>query len=581
MTTIGETPFDNRQGNSHHMFRKTLIAGAALVALALAAPAHAVKIELQHQWSFQTPGATLGGSAAEIAAFDSVTKRIYYIDGQANQVRALQLGATPTDAPTLVAIDMPTGGTPNSIAVRNGVVAIASNNPGGKHLPGLVRFFNSSTGAQIGSDVAVGALPDMLTFTPDGKALLVANEAESIELDAALTDADGSISIIRFGGDEVSQANVGSAAEVKATFDSFNGSKAALRAEGVRIFGRSQAANAADTYTVASDLEPEYITISKDSKFAYVSLQENNAIATVDIATNTVVNIQALGLKDHGAAGNGMDSSDQDGVPTPNIGVRPGIFGMYMPDAIASYEIGGKIYLVSANEGDDRGWDAQRISGVPAAQRDANLIGANVNRLDTSRAAGDRRDTNSNGLIDTVQSYGARSFSIWTYDGDNLVRVYDSGDAFEQFIAANFAASFNASNSNNNFDDRSDNKGPEPEGVVLTVIQGRVFAFIGLERHSGIMVYDVTDPLNPIFVQYAINRNFANPINVATARDLGPEGLLVLKAGETGWGVDALVVANETSGTVALWAIDVPEPATLALLGAGFLGIAAIRRRRA
>lgn len=563
------------------MFRTLLVAGAALGALILTAPAHAVKIELQHQWSFQSPDARLGGSAAEIAAFDPLTKRIYYIDGQANQVRALQLGATAGDAPTLVAIDMPTGGVPNSIAIKNGVVAIASNNAASKEQPGLVRFFNSSTGAQIGGDVTVGSVPDMLTFTPDGKALLVANEAESIELDAALTDADGSISIIRFGGEAVSQSNVGGASEVKATFDAFNLQKAALRSEGVRIFGRSQAANTADSYSVASDLEPEYITISKDSKFAYVTLQENNAIATVDIATNTVVSIQALGLKNHGVAGNGMDSSDQDGVATPNIGVRPGVFGMYMPDAVASYEIGGKLYLVTANEGDDRGWDAQRISGIAAGSRDANLNNANVNRLDTSRVPAERRDTDNNGRIDTVQSYGSRSFSIWTYSGDDLVQVYDSGDAFEQFIAANFAASFNASNSNNNFDDRSDNKGPEPEGVVLTVIQGRVFAFIGLERHSGVMVYDVTDPLAPIFVQYAINRNFANPINVATAGDLGPEGLLVLKASETGWSVDALVVANETSGTIALWAIDVPEPATLALLGAGVLGIAAIRRRRA
>ena len=53
---------------------------------------------------------------------------------------------------------------------------------------------------------------------------------------------------------------------------------------------------------------------------------------------------------------------------------------------------------------------------------------------------------------------------------------------------------FNASNDNNNFDDRSDNKGPEPEGLAVGTIDGRSYVFVGLERTGGIAAYDITTP---------------------------------------------------------------------------------------
>ncbi|MFM7576255.1 MAG: choice-of-anchor I domain-containing protein, partial [Microcystaceae cyanobacterium] len=134
--------------------------------------------------------------------------------------------------------------------------------------------------------------------------------------------------------------------------------------------------------------------------------------------------------------------------------------------------------------------------------------------------------------------------------------VYDSGDDFEQITGTFFPDYFNASNSNNNFDNRSDDKGPEPEGLVLGEIEGRSYAFIGLERIGGVMVYDVSNPQTPQFVQYLNNRNFSVATNSPEAGDLGPEGLTFIKAEESPNGKALLVVANEVSGTTTIYEIN-------------------------
>src|SRR5690606_36652029 len=103
--------------------------------------------------------------------------------------------------------------------------------------------------------------------------------------------------------------------------------------------------------SVARDMEPEYIAVSDDSATAWVSLQENNAFAKLDIASATITDILPLGYKDYGQEGNAIDASDEDGekgAPLLNFQLWPGVVGMYHPDAIASYSVDGKTYLVSA-----------------------------------------------------------------------------------------------------------------------------------------------------------------------------------------------------------------------------------------
>ncbi|RYD79677.1 MAG: hypothetical protein EOP84_12740 [Verrucomicrobiaceae bacterium] len=115
---------------------------------------------------------------------------------------------------------------------------------------------------------------------------------------------------------------------------------------------------------------------------------------------------------------------------------------------------------------------------------------------------------------------------------------------------------FNASNTNNEFDNRSDDKGPEPEGVVAGKAFGRTYAFIGLERVGGVMVYDVTEPTAPEFVQYANFRDYTQATGTAGAGDLGPDGLLFIASEHSPNGKPLLVISNEVSGTTTIYEIN-------------------------
>jgi Ca2+-binding RTX toxin-like protein len=245
---------------------------------------------------------------------------------------------------------------------------------------------------------------------------------------------------------------------------------------------------------------------------------------------------------------NGLDASDRDNAI--NIQNWP-VFGMYQPDSIATFTANGQTYYITANEGDSRN-EVQRVSALtldPTAFPNATQLKAStaLGRLEVSAIDG---DTDGDGDYDKLFSYGARSFSIWDSKG-NL--VFDSGDDLERITAAAFPNNFNASNDSNSFDNRSDNKGPEPEGVAVGVIDGRTYAFIGLERIGGVMMYDVTTPSSPQFVQYLNNRNFSGDPLAGTAGDLGPEGLTFVSAEDSPIGRPMLVVANEISGSTTVY----------------------------
>ncbi|WP_169452431.1 choice-of-anchor I family protein [Caldimonas manganoxidans] len=499
--------------------------------------------------------------AAEIPAYDPLSRRLFVVNATLGSVDVLDLSnpAAPTLVQTLDVSDL--GASVNSVAIHNGVVALAIEaNP--KTDPGRVAFYRAADLQRIGQ-VTVGALPDMLTFTPDGRRLLVANEGEPNSYNQPdSVDPEGSISIIDLPVLTPTQATLTVTART-AGFAAFNNQAASLRAAGVRIYGPNA--------TVAQDLEPEYIAVSDDGRTAYVTLQENNAIAIVDIETATVTSIRPLGFKDHSLAGMGMDVSDEDGGThtnsgTPAVRIAPvPVRGLYLPDAIASYTVGGQTYLITANEGDARDWPgfneetrvrAYCTNGLEPAifgPDAANLLfDSHLGRLRiTTTPNGGLDGKNSAGRCTELYAFGARSFSIWTAD---VRQVYDSGDEFEQRTAALAGTpghdyAFNASNDNNTLDSRSPSKGPEPEGVVLGRFGAKTFAFIGLERVGGVMIYDVSDPAAPRFVTYLNTREGAGG-------DRGPEGLALIPAADSPHGQPLLIVGHETSGTTAVYQIN-------------------------
>lgn len=312
------------------------------------------------------------------------------------------------------------------------------------------------------------------------------------------------------------------------------------------------------------DAEPEYIAVSKDGKTAFVALQESNGLAVVDIANKKVTAVKSLGLKDYNKEGNGLDASDKDGKI--NIKKWP-VYGAYMPDAIASVDIDGKTYILSANEGDGREYEYEKDGKDEISFTDETRVGKmkldakafpnaaelqkdeNLGRMKASSIDG---DTDGDGDVDKIVGFGARSLTIWDTD---VKVVADTGDLFEQKTAELSKDSFNSNGTKESFDSRSDDKGPEPEGVTTGKIGNKTFAFVGLERVSGVVVMDISKPSAPAFVDYAHKIDRDAVAKEGKAGDIGPEGVLFIPAADSPNGKDLLVVSYEMSGSVTMFVV--------------------------
>jgi hypothetical protein len=516
----------------------------------------------QNGVAFTTATPPVQINSAEIVAHDPSTQRLYVANSIGGKLDILNF-ATPGTITPLASISMAPYGGINSVAVRNGLVACAVEDAVLQNA-GKIVFFDQN--GNFLKQVTAGALPDMITFSPDGRYLLTANEGEPNATYS--NDPLGSVTVVDVSGPiaNLTQANV-----TTVDFSSFNAQAAALRAAGIRIYGGPAGGPAS---SVAQDLEPEYVTISADSRTAYIGLQENNAVATLDLATLQFTALRPIGYQDHSQPGFSFDASDQSAdVLMANWPVR----GMRQPDAIASFELpaalGGGRYLLTANEGDAREYtgtgglvEAVRLGNAaypldPTAFPQAALLKNNsvLGRLNVTNKLG---DTDGDGDFDQIYAFGGRSFSILNATTGAL--VHDSGDLLERLTSTDptFGNIFNASNGANEAPtrkNRSDDKGPEPEGAAIGVIRDTTYAFISLERQGGVLVMNVNDPANPRLVQYINNRSLT-----AGTGDQGPEGLVFVSAANSPTRAPLLILANEISSTVAVYQIGLRGPLSTA-----------------
>jgi len=524
--------------------------------------------------------------AAEIVAYQTSKKWIYAINSSGDDAVVNILPADTFDTVALVkdnegvisatnltsVITLPlneyTQGDANSIAIDENnnllAVAMAAENVGDA---GQIAFYDISGDSPVFiKNVTVGFLPDMVTFTHDGAKAVVANEGEPSG-DYSV-DPEGSISIIDITNNIIADT------AINIDFKAYNNKQADLETQGV-VFanpnGRTINGNLINT-TVAMDLEPEYVSISKDNKYAYVSIQENNALAIVNLQDNSF-ELKGLGFKDWSSLQ--LDASDKDGGV--NFKSYLGLYGMYQPDTISSFSWKGANFIVTANEGDAREYffdttdeaDCIAKGGLDYDEDDGCLAYIDESRVEDLTLASNfdylnnddddigrlkvttiKGDTNNDGQYESLYAYGARSFTIW--DSNALV-VFDSGDDIARITASVHGESFNNDEDENKGDSRSDDKGAEPEALTIGEIGDRTFAFIGLERMGGIMVYDITNPYNVQFEDYFYNRGLIKGANITG--DLAPEGMVFVPAEQSATGNALLIVGNEISGSIVVWEI--------------------------
>jgi hypothetical protein len=510
--------------------------------------------------------------------YDPETQRVFIGSQDRRAIDVLDI-SNPYNPKKIFQVDLrPFGGKPTSIDVHKGLLAVTVGSANGSANPNKAVFFNAD--GDLAADPIELPGASKAVFTPDGQMLVVTIGGSPSE-DYSV-DPEGSIAIIDLHKANWRETGKGPeysifTPEVRiADFRAFNDRKDELIAAGVRIYGPNNP-------TVAQDIDPTgALAITADSRFAWVTLQVNNALAVVDLNEGKVIDILPLGSKDHSLPANGFDASDKDDAI--NIQSWP-VRSFYMPNGIAVTNDGNQTLLVTVNEGDpkdppaypytekvrvkDLQLDPDHFPDAASLQQDKNL-----GRLQVTNANG---DIDGDGDFDELYLPGGRSFSIWTTDGNV---VFDSGDDFERIIAQAAPKIFNAGEDSNVPDVRSDDRGPEPEHVVLGNVASHQYAFISFEHVGGVIAYDVTDPEAPKFVQYTNNRNIdVDPSEVCgqkgqpelpgckTAGDLEPEGLLFIAKEDSPIDAPLLVVNHELSDSTTLYRIDQVSHDSLLLAG--------------
>ncbi|MCI4671644.1 MAG: choice-of-anchor I family protein [Bacteroidia bacterium] len=490
--------------------------------------------------------ATLGSHEADYTEYaidnlgtNGLTLPAVYNNRRAN--RGFEAIALDTDRIRIAAFIQTPMDNPNSGVRHSDVVRILMVNGGGVPVAEYVYLLEQNSRSRFGIS-RVDKIGDAVYIGNDKYWVLERDSSNPDEEEGKKyvfeIDLSGATNIL---GTELSNRTEG------ATLESMSADE--LAAMGIRPAAKRKVVNLPSIGYLASD-KPEGLALIPGVGMAV--LNDNDfGLAGAGVSDNSILGIICFGDN------YSLDASNRDdSIRFENWNV----FGMYQPDATKAYDFNGDTYIFTANEGDARDYDGfseeERAGDLdldPVAFPDfANLqMDENLGRINTTTTLG---DLDGDDDYDEIYVYGARSFSIWDKYGN---QVWDSGNDFGKIVADSVPAHFNSTNDDNDsFDNRSDDKGTEPEAIELGTVDGTVYAFIGLERMGGIMVYDVTDPKAPVFVEYELNRDFNFPADTSAAGDLAPEDIKFITGDDSPVpGTAMIAVANEVSGTVTLYSV--------------------------
>ncbi len=508
----------------------------------------------------------LDGGVAEIISYDSKSNKAFVVNGATGMLDIIdmslvtkgyskEMSATSLDIKSIVeaAVSDFSYGDMTSVSVNSekGIVAVALQEAG-YDKDGKAAIFN--TNGKLLALLPAGCQPDMVTFTPDGSKILVANEGEPREgFGENVVDPAGSTTVINVDYEDFSGSTT-----TTIGFEAFDQKRDNLLTNGIMMV-KGQ--------LPSTDFEPEYIAC--DNEAAYIALQEANAIAVLNLTTNTYDGVYSLGYKDLALEENALDLIEDDQYMPETYADT---VGAYMPDGISLYKTAEKTYLLTANEGDAREWGSDDTEYVNEVKVTLESVGGSTAK---KVRAVDPEVTDGMPENKTVL-FGGRSFSVYEVTENGLTQVYDSKNDFEAKTAAYFPSYFNCSNDDNAYDSRSPKKGPEPENVTVGTVDGNTYAFVALERIGGIMVYDITDPEQIAYVNYINTRDFSedpenadpeeNPDFFLTG-DIAPEGLYFVSSENSPSNTPILLAAFEVSGTVAAYSVGEKPAQSIVVYG--------------
>lgn len=504
-----------------------------------------------------------GEGGTEIGTYHAGSKRVFTTNGVKNTIVIYDISdvANPKKVGT-VALS-PYGDDVTSVAAGRDVVVAVVNVADKFSATGVPTTTNGkivvfdTNGKVLSSTDVLGVLPDSVTFAPNGTTALVAIEAQPVcakddPATAAKEDTDYSKASDPEGG--VTIVDLSNPASPVLRFAGFyRFSVAEMRSKGIAV---SSVVN-----NVSKDFEPEFVT-AVDNNYAYVTIQEANAIGKLNIQAASFENVtRAFESKLKYVA---RDTSDRDSGAGPRT--YENVVAASQPDAIAGFKVGSGDYFLTANEGDAREYtclnDDLRASALKIDSRRfpewKTLSGSAA--LGRAKVNPNNGDKDGDGDIDTINLRGSNSMTMYR----NGIAIWDSADLLDQIqIQAFGVANINGSHSwssdksvvNYVGQDRSDDKGAEPEGVAVGMVGDRRIAVLGLERMSALAVFDITQPSNPIFQEW-IQMLPAKATPAKDVRHWSPEGVVFVPADKSPSGKALIITSYELSGSLSIHQIE-------------------------